>query len=151
MCVPTIPITEMRVNKTVCRKTTFHINISIFSRDYKRAYVSPNFSKLLKGIEVAYLPPFPSTPQTTANAFPNSQNTPNPQPPEPCKVHNLGNFSLLLEKRRKKTVSISLLTSVAEGAFRWLRWLKGLMKCWYFFFPCLGTRTSFESTVWRSE
>ena len=43
----------------------------------------------------------------------------NPPPANYTKVRNFGNFSRLLEKRRrKKSVSISLLTSGAEGDFR---------------------------------
>ena len=49
-----------------------------------------------------------------------------PPPATYTNVRNFGNFSRLREKRRrKKSVSISLLTSGAEGDFRWLRWLTG--------------------------
>jgi hypothetical protein len=53
--------------------------------------------------------------------FPNSRKLPQPTPNSAnyTNVRNFGNFSRLLEKRRrKKSVSISLLTSGAEGDFR---------------------------------
>ena len=61
-------------------------------------------------------------------------------------VRDFGKLPWLLEKRRRrrKAVSISLLTSVAEGNFRRLRSLTGWRKCWYFFLPRLGANTCFE-------
>jgi hypothetical protein len=55
-----------------------------------------------------------------------STDSSSPPPATYTKVRNFGNFSRLREKRRrKKSVSISLLTSGAEGDFRWLRWFTG--------------------------
>ena len=55
------------------------------------------------------------------------------------------------KRRRKKSVSISLLTSGAEGDFRWLRYLMKDWKYWYFFFPRLGTSTCFEVSSYAFE